>query len=336
MPFPIWILGGNRMIFDGHADIWTDVTIRRQKGISDVFKKVHLERFNKGKINGGIFVMWADPPHDNEPKKRIVEMIEHTAAEIMENQDIFKIVRHANDFDLAINESKMPIIIGVEGLSALGTKVNLLNAMYMFGVRHVSLTWNEENELATGVKGTPDRGLTQYGIEAVKKIEELGIILDVSHANEKTFWEINKYATKPFIASHSNCRVLCDVSRNLTDEQLKAISEKGGLVGLNAFREFVHTDRDKQDIEYLVNHLDHMVDVMGIDHVAFGFDFFDYLEGDTTSSFTESEDTGTIGLEDTSKVQNIIKIMEKRGYSDEEIEKISYKNFYRVINEILK
>jgi membrane dipeptidase len=324
------------MIFDGHADIWTDVTIRRQKGISDVFKNVHLQRFSKGKINGGIFVMWADPPHDNEPKKRILEMIEHTANEIMENRDIFKIVKYAGDFDLAINENKMPVIIGVEGLSALGTNVNLMNALYMFGVRHASLTWNEENELATGVKGACNRGLTQYGIQAVKKIEELGIILDVSHGNERTFWDVYQHSTRPFIASHSNCRALCDVPRNLTDEQLRAISEKDGLVGLNAFREFVHIERDKQDIEYLANHIDHMVEVMGIDHVGFGFDFFDYLEGDTTNSFTESEDIGTIGLEDTSKVQNIIRIMKERGYSKEDIEKISYKNFYRFINEILE
>jgi len=324
------------MIFDGHADIWTDVTIKRQSGMVDVFKKRHLERFNKGKIMGGIFVMWADPPHDKEPRRRLLEMIEHVSNEIMENQDLFMILKSSNDFDFAINKRKMPVMVGVEGLSALDTNVNLLNALYMFGVRHVSLTWNEENSLATGVKGNSDRGLTQEGIKAVKKIEELGILLDVSHANEKTFWDIYQHSTKPFIASHSNCRALCDVPRNLTDKQLKVISERGGLVGLNAFREFVDLERKNQDIEHLANHLDHMIEVMGIDHVGLGFDFFDYLEGDTTNSFTESEDIGAIGIEDTTKAYNIIEIMNKRGYSEEDIQKVSYKNFYRIINEILK
>ncbi len=323
------------MIFDGHADIWTDVTIKRQNGISDVFKKVHLERFNKGEINGGIFVIWVDPPYDNEPQKRFFEIIEHAAIEIMENRDIFKIVKKAKDFDIAVNSSKMPIIIGIEGLSALGSNFNLLNLLYMFGVRHASLTWNEENKFATGVNGSPNRGLTKQGVQAVKKIEELGMILDVSHLNEKSFWDVYKYSTKPFIASHSNCRSLCDVPRNLRDEQLKAIAEKGGLVGVNAFREFVHVEKDKQDIEHLADHIDHMVEVMGIDHVGFGFDFFDYLEDDSINSFAGSGDIGVKGIEDTTKAKNIIKIMEKRGYSKEDIEKISYKNFYRIINQIL-
>lgn len=323
------------MIFDGHADIWTDVTIRRQRGIKDVFKKVHLEKFKRGDICGGIFVMWADPPNDTKPKKRLLEMIEQTSNEIMENQDLFYIIRKSKDFDIAIEENKMPIMIGVEGLRAIGKNIDLLNSLYLFGVRHASLTWNEENELATGVGGDPSRGVTKYGIEAVKKIEELGIILDVSHINERSFWDIFQITTKPFIASHSNCRALCDVPRNLTDEQLKAITEKGGIVGLNAFREFVHIDREKQDIEHLVNHIDHMVEIMGIDHVAFGFDFFDYLEDDTTSSFATDGGKGVIGLEDTSKAQNIIYALEKRGYKKEDIEKISYKNFKRIIKNII-
>lgn len=324
------------MIFDGHADIWTDVTIKRQNGISDVFKKVHMERFNKGKINGGIFVIWADPPYTDQPQKRVFEIIEHAAIEIMENRDIFKIIKKSKDFDIALKNGKMPIIIGMEGLSALGSNYNLLNMLYMFGVRHASLTWNEENMFATGVKGTPNRGLTKEGVQAIKKIEELGIILDVSHLNEKSFWDVYNYSTKPFIASHSNCRSLCDVPRNLTDDQLKAISEKGGLVGVNAFREFVHIHRENQDIEYLANHIDHMVEVMGIDHVGFGFDFFDYLADDSKNSFASCDDTGAKGIEDTTKAQNIIKIMERRGYSQDDIEKISYKNFYRIINQILK
>ncbi|QUH19694.1 dipeptidase [Alkaliphilus sp. B6464] len=324
------------MIFDGHADIWTDVAIRRQKGISDVFKKVHLERFNKGEINGGIFVIWADPPYNNEPQKRVFEIIEHTAIEIMENRDIFKIIKKTKDFDTAISSGRMPIIIGIEGLSALGSNFNLLNLLYMFGVRHASLTWNEENKFATGVKGSSNRGLTEYGIQAVKKIEDLGIILDVSHLNEKSFWDVYRYSNKPFIASHSNCRSLCDVPRNLTDKQLKAIAEKGGLVGVNAFREFVHVEEDKQDIEHLADHIDHMVEVMGIDCVGFGFDFFDYLGDETKNSFAGSGNIGVKGIEDTTKAKNIIRIMEKRGYSKDDIEKISYKNFYRIINQILK
>lgn len=323
------------MIFDCHGDIWTDVTVQRQNGMKDVIKNRHLDRFKSGNVIGGIFVLWADPPHDKEPKRRLLEMLESTSAEVMENQDILKIILKKEDFHEAIKEGKLAVMIGIEGLSGIGERIDFMNALYMFGVRHACLTWNEENSLATGVRGNPNRGLTALGKEALKKMEKLGMIVDVSHANDKTFWDVYENTTKPFIASHSNCRSLCDVKRNLTDEQLKAIAEKGGIVGLNAFNEFVNLDKKKHDLSHLVDHLDHMVDIMGIEHVAFGFDFFHYLEGDTKSDFVEGNTTVVKDFEDLCKSQNLINEMIKRGYKQEDIEKVSYKNFYRIIEEVL-
>lgn len=322
------------MIFDAHGDIWTDVTVKRQKGNKDVFKNFHLGKYNKGQVNGGIFVIWIDPPYDENPKQRALEIIENMSVEITANQDIFKIVKNYGDISEAVDSNRFAIVLGSEGLSYIGKNVDFINALYLFGVRHATLTWNEENELATGVKGNPNRGLTQYGVEAVKKLEELGMIVDVSHANEKTFWDICETTTKPIIASHSNCKALCKAPRNLTDEQLKAISEKGGVVGLNAFSDFVADEVKDRDIEHLANHVDHMVEVMGIDHVGFGFDFDDYLEGDTLSAFAEG-DAKTIGFENITKVSKMIELLEKKGYSKEDIEKIKYKNFLRIIKEIL-
>lgn len=323
------------MIFDGHGDIWTDVTIKRQAGYKDIIKNMHLDRFKKGNMIGGIFVIWADPPHDKRPKERALEMLEHMSSEIMENQDVIKIVHNSKDFTKALEEGKLAIIIGMEGLSSIGNRVNLINALYMFGVRHMSLTWNEENELATGIEGSPDRGVTKFGIEALKLMEKLGIIVDVSHANDKTFWDVYENTTKPFIASHSNCRKLCNVPRNLTDDQLKAIAERKGLVGLNAFNEFVHMDKEKRDVEHLVDHLDHMVELMGIDHVGLGFDFFEYLQSNTVTGFTQDNYVGTKGFEDISKSANFINLLEKRGYNQDDIEKICYKNYLRIIKEIM-
>lgn len=323
------------MIFDGHGDIWTDVAIKRNKGEKNIIKNFHLDRFKQGEMIGGIFIIWIDPPYDKKPEERAIEIIGHMATEIMENQDILKIIHNHEDFHLAIKEDKLGVLIGMEGLSAIGENIDLLNTLYLLGLRHASLTWNEENILATGASGNPNRGLTDSGIEAVKLMENLGIIVDVSHANDKTFWDIYENTDKPFIASHSNCRSLCSVPRNITDEQLKAIAERNGLVGLNSFGQFVHEDKAKQDIEHLANHLDHMVEVMGIDHVGFGFDFFDYLNSDTVGSFAEGDSYGTIGFEDISKTDNLINLLSKRGYTQKDIEKVSYKNFYRIMREIL-
>lgn len=324
------------MIFDGHGDIWTDVTVKRQEGKIDVFKSMHLEKYKKGGVNSGIFVIWIDPPNDKEPKKRALEIIENMSVEITNNFDLFKIVRKYDDIESAIDSNKFAVIIGSEGLSYIGKNIDLLNVLYMFGVRHASLTWNEENELATGVSGDPNRGLTQIGKKAIKRLEQLGMIVDVSHANDKTFWDICDITTKPIIASHSNCRALCNAKRNLTDEQLRAIAQKGGVVGLNAFADFVADNKEERDIYHLADHLDHMVEIMGIDHVGLGFDFDDYLTGETLSFFAEGDSPSTIEFENITKVPKLIEIFKERGYCEEDIEKIKYKNFVRTIKKIFK
>jgi len=320
------------MIFDGHGDIWTDVSRKRKEGHKDIIRNMHLERFKKGNMIGGIFIIFIDPDGDKDPKLQTLEIIEHMGTEIIRSQDILKIVKSPGDFDKALEEDKLAVIIGMEGLSGIGDNVELINTLYLLGVRHMSLTWNEENLLATGVKGNPDRGLTKKGIEAVQLMEKLGIIIDTAHANDKTFWDIYENTTGLIIDSHSNARALCNDSRNLTDDQIKAIVERGGLIGLNSYNEFVHEDEDKRDIHHFVEHLDYLVELAGIDHVGFGFDFFHYLR----KGPVEDMNLGVKGLETVAQVPDLIDILYNKGYSKEDIEKISYKNFYRVIEEVLK
>lgn len=323
------------MIFDSHADIWTDVTMMRQRGKENIFKMKHLQKYREGGVTAGIFVIWIDPPYDKDPKKRALEIIENMSAEILNNKDILKIVRSYGDLT-ETEDGKISALIGLEGLSFIGENTGLLDSLYMFGARHAGLTWNEENALATGARGTLDRGLTESGKKAVKRIEELGMILDVSHLNDKSFWDVYNTATRPFIASHSNCRALCGNRRNLTDDQLRAIRDVGGVVGLNAFSDFVDDEKEKRDIYHLANHIDHMVEIMGIDHVGFGFDFCDYLESDTMSSFAEDESANTIGFENITKVPCMLEILKSRGYKQEDIQKIAYKNYFRIIEDIVK
>ena len=324
------------MIFDAHCDIWTHVARKRLEGERDIMRNYHLNKFKESDINGGIFVVWVDPPYDKNPKHRTTQILGKIKEEIKDCDDIVHIVKKSEDFDIAKKSNKIAILIGMEGLQAIDDNIDDVEKLYSFGVRHASLTWNEENKLATGAKGNTDRGLTEDGAKLIKKMEELGMILDVSHTNEKTFWDICKVATKPFIASHSNCRSLCDVPRNLTDDQLREIAIRNGVVGVNSYEEFVSSDLEKRTVEHLVDHIDHMVEVMGIDHIGLGFDFAEYLNADTLKHYASTYTYGVRGLEDTTKAKNIISVLEKRDYSKEDIEKICYKNFYRVIKEIIK
>ena len=323
------------MIIDIHGDIWAHVTIKRGEGETNVIRNHHLNKFKEGNMVGGIFVIWADPPHDKEPGKRLKESILAMSSELRESRDIVKVIYNSDDFHKAVSEDKIGVMLGLEGLSGIGENIDALDVLYQLGFRHVGLTWNEENPLATGIGGDSQRGLTELGKKAVKRINELGMILDVSHANDKTFWDICEVSTSPIIASHSNSRSLCNVARNLTDEQIKAIGDKNGLIGLNAYKNFVHEDPKERTLDYLIKHLEHMVNLVGIDKIALGFDFFEYLSGDSPDSFTQENIVGAEGLEDISRASNLITQLRSKGFSQEDIDKIAYKNFLSLMDRIL-
>lgn len=323
------------MLIDIHGDIWADVTVKRSLGEKDIIKRYHLNRFKKGSMAGGVFIQWIDSLNDKNPKGSFLKSLKHMSQEIWENQDILSVIYNSRDFYNAVDNGKLAIILGIEGLSPLQNEVEGIYALYQMGFRQISLTWNEENKFATGVKGDVNRGLTELGKKAVKIMEDLGIILDVSHANDKTFWDIYKVANKPIIASHSNARSLCPVPRNLTDEQIKAIGESDGLVGVNAFNEFVHIDKDKRNVDYFIKHIEHIIELIGIDHVAFGFDFFEYLKEETSETFIEDSYKGTKGIENISKAPYLVERLRKRGFSKEDIAKISYKNYLNLMDRVL-
>ena len=204
----------------------------------------------------------------------------------------------------------------------------MIDEYYEYGARHASLTWNEENKLATGVRGDSNRGLTQIGKKAVKKMQDKGMIVDVSHLNDKSFFDVIDITSSPIIASHSNSRALCNSMRNLTDEQLKAIRDVNGVIGFNSYKGFIDENKEKHNINRGIDHIKYIADKIGIDHIGIGFDYNEYFE---------DEDAPYIkGLENASKSYDIIIKLKEAGFNDDEIEKIEYKNFHRIIKEIVK
>ena len=197
----------------------------------------------------------------------------------------------------------------------------------------------EENALGSGWPGDKNRGLTPKGKEAIKRMNELGIVLDVSHLNDKGFWDIIELSDgHPVIASHSNARALSAHGRNLSDEMIKALAATGGVMGMNRLDAFISPDKAKQSVEGLAEHVDYIVNLVGIDHVGCGFDFEDYLSSDALSKNGAPDENplGTKGLLSAADAWNFIETLKKKGYSDEDLEKIAYKNFYRVYKQVLK
>lgn len=317
------------MIFDGHSDILTDLTIRYAKGDKDPFNNIHKESLKRGGVHGGICVIWPEPPHCDMPYHRSKEILSSLSKEI--DKGNITLARNYDEF-MKTWGKKFTIFLGAEGLSSIENNLEFLDELHENGLRISSLTWNESNGLATGVSGDKGRGLTPLGANTVKRLEALNILLDVSHLNEKSFWDIAKIVTKPIIASHSNLRRLSDHPRNLTDDQVRFITQTGGLIGINAYKDFVSVSSRDQNVDGYVRHIVETANLVGIEHVAIGFDFFNYLEGDTIEDFA-SESPHLKGMEDVSKAMIVVEAMKGYGFTQENIDLVCHKNFFRVIKE---
>ena len=317
------------MIFDAHSDIWTDVAVKTFKGENNIIKKYHYDNMIKGKIGGSIFVIWTEPKNYDRALDRVREIQNSINKELEYINDIILIAKNYDDILKAQKENKLYIFIGFEGLISIDDNIDLIDEYYDYGARHASLTWNEENKLATGVRGDSNRGLTQIGKKAIKKMQDKGMIVDVSHLNDKSFFDVIDIATSPIIASHSNSRVLCNSMRNLTDEQLKAIRDVNGVIGFNSYKGFIDENKEKQNINRGIDHIKYIADKIGIDHIGIGFDYNEYFEDEEVPPAVK-------GLENASKSYDIIIKLKESGFNDDEIEKIEYKNFHRIIKEIVK
>ena len=321
------------MIFDAHSDLLEDFTIRRLWGETDIFNRLHRERYQRGNIEGSIFAIFVDPPYNTDRDVRYrTEQIMKAAKQELDECDSLAVVHNFEELMQAKREGKFYVILGVEGMAAIKEDITWIDCYYDFGVRHAMLTWNEENTLAAGATSGNSQGLTALGKKVIRRLQDKGMIVDVSHLNDRGFWDIAEMASAPFIASHSNARALCDVPRNLNDDQLRAVRDCGGVVGLNAYRDFVDPDPDYQTVERLAEHAAHMIDVMGIDHVGCGFDFFEFLEKEPG---VRKENQNVKGLTDCSEAPNLFACFDRMGMSREEKEKIAFRNFYRIIQQIL-
>ncbi|RDY24649.1 membrane dipeptidase [Romboutsia maritimum] len=318
------------MILDIHADIFTDIFNKKMQKDNDIIRKYHLDKLKKGKINGGLFVIWQNPYGKYCDYNSLKLMMDYGKEELEISKDILSVVKTYKEYIKSLDDGKITAMMHIEGIKSLEDDLSKIDEIYEYGIRFASLTWNEENKFANGCKSHSKEGLKLRGKEFIKIAQDMGIIIDVSHASDETMYDIYNVSQKPIIATHSNCRKLCNVKRNLLDNQIKLIKETGGIIGVNAYRDFIDSKKENQDVNHLVNHIDHLVDLIGIDSVCFGFDYCDYMEDELKDNIYEREEV-TRGLEDASKTQNIITELKNRGYKDGDIKKLSNENFLKFI-----
>lgn len=330
-------------VIDAHFDLLMDVEDQRRHKRKDVIRQDYLKSLKKGKMNLIVSSLFIDNKFIPEMSLRnALDQISAFHYELDNLKDELAFCKSYDDIIRAKNEGKIGIMLSFEGVEPIYNDLSLLRVFYELGVRGVGLVWSRRNFAGDGCHFSSTNegkrgGLTDFGVAVVKEAERLGMIIDVSHLNDEGFYDVMKFAKGPVIASHSNCRELAGSMRNLTDDQIKCIASKGGVIGMNGTNGFVSDDKKDQDAEHLAFHVDHIVKVAGIDYVGLGFDFCDML---TMRESPEERKFETFSTFDVVKghgdIPRFTECLIKHGYTDGDIEKILGGNFLRVYKEVLK
>lgn len=217
-------------------------------------------------------------------------------------------------------ENKISAFLTIEEGGILEGDMQRLERLYAEGVRLMTLLWNYENCIGypnSNDRNIMERGMKSFGIDVVERMNELGMMIDVSHMSDGSFWDVLKYSKQPVVASHSNARALCNHPRNLSDEMIRALSKQGGVIGVNTYPYFVH-ESGKASMELLANHMEHIFQVGGEDVLGIGTDFDGYDQGET--------DFMHLG-----QMNQFYEVVKKRGFTERQMEKIWFRNILRVI-----
>lgn len=283
-------LHANAVVVAAHTDICPDVAKRRAAGARGVMVDRHLPGLIAGGVTAVCDHVAGDTPYliefpfrntDATNKlKWAIQAIEAMHREAEEAPEALVVATTVDEIRAAKRDGRVAVILSFEGAGPVEDTVELLGAFWRLGVRCIGLTHDFRNHLADGVRTGTDGGLTDLGREAVREMNRLGIVVDVSHLNDAGFWDVVEHSDAPIHASHSNSRVLCSHPRNLTDDQLRAVAASGGVVGVHALKALVTDDDRPPTFDEFLAHLERMIELMGEDHVAIGPDIMENYPAD--------------------------------------------------------
>lgn len=320
----------NAFLVDTHNDLLSSVTLEGKDIAKDLKGQSHsdLKRMKKGGIDLQVFSIWCDETYGKGTAyNRAIREMDSLTAICNRNSSKIRLILDNND--IRKDADYIQALMGVEGGHMIEEDLSKIDTFYNRGARYMTLTWNNSTSWATSAKDETSQpladrkyGLNEFGEQVVKRMNELGMIVDVSHVGEKTFWDVMRLTTKPIIASHSSVYALCPVFRNLKDDQIKAIAKNGGVIHINFFSGFLDSTYKKggprADFSLVIKHINYIVQLVGVDYVGIGSDF-DGIE----STPQKLDGVGDFPL--------ITKALLKEGYSKQDIEKILGGNFLRVL-----
>lgn len=323
-------------VVDLHCDTVLGI-LEKEEGITNKELCIDAKKLQEGDYLLQCFALFTDQKINAIPEIQTMKLMDCYYRMLEENADVLAPVYTFSDIEKNRKAGKISTLLTLEDGGVVFNELAMLRNYYRMGVRLITLTWNYENGI--GYPNVASRkfndysivdskqqvdtihGLTEFGKAYLQEMERLGIIVDVSHLNDAGFWDVVKLSTKPFVASHSNARSICNVARNMSDEMILALKEKGGVMGLNFCSQFLKEGSDVSSIEDMVKHILYIRDLAGIDVLALGTDY-DGISCD-------------LEIENCSQIQKLKEALIQAGLSTEEIEKIFYKNALRVFEQVL-
>ena len=344
-------------IFDGHNDTLLNLHLPTRGEGRTFFERsemghIDLPRALEGGFGGGFFACYVPNPEDDGWTEESALTVTDSGYEVAdapaldpayarksadglvsllfeieaESGGALRVVRTAAEIEECLQSGVLAAILHFEGAENLGPDPGALEDLYEVGLRSLGLVWSRPNAYARGVPfrfpASPDTGpgLTDAGSELVRECNRLGVLIDLSHLNERGFWDVAELSEAPLVATHSNAHALCPTTRNLTDRQLDAIRDSDGMVGVNFAVAFLREDgADDGDtpLDVMVRHVDHLVERVGIDRVGFGSDF---------DGAKVPEEIG-----DVSGLPRLLTVLRERGYDEGALKKLAHENWLRVL-----
>ena len=353
-------------VFDSHVDTPSQLIRLRNLGIDNRYGHVDFPKLRRGGVGGSFFALYTPAEMAPDAATRYaLEMVSAVYDAVDANPDYAALAFTPDEAVENGKEGLISVFMGMENGAPIQQSLSLLRTFYRLGVSYVTLTHNGDNAIAdSAAEGKRWHGLSPFGKEVVREMNALGMMVDLSHASDETFWDCIRLSEAPVVATHSCCRALCNHRRNLTDEMLQALGEKDGYVGINFYPAFLSerflsdpTDaalfdegdrveaafiadpgnpervkawEEMQDrletlwrpgVREIVDHIDHAVGIVGIDHVGIGSDFDGIL-------------VPPAGLENVSLIGRVFDEMRCRGYDEESVEKVAGKNLLEVLKRV--
>lgn len=314
-------------VIDLHCDtIWRLMDLGGKGDFLENDGAVSIDKMREGKVAVQFFAsfLYRDAMEGETEEEKyengyfhVLDMIEYGKKQLHTYHDQIALVLEREDFQ---NGKKCGAVLTVEEGGILNGKMERLEELWNKGIRLLTLTWNYENCIGfpnSSEKATMEKGLKPFGREVVERMNEMGMIVDLSHASDGTFWDVIRQSKKPVVASHSNCRALADHPRNLSDEMLKELGDNGGIAGLNFYGPFLGTQKESR-VEEMASHIKHMINTGGEDLPCLGTDFdgFDGME--------------RMEIPDQSCLCKLWDGLKKLGLTERQIDKICFGNAQRL------